>query len=208
MVMSRRQFLGYAATAMTVALPTDGSPLNEPSVLSVLDLKEHCSLRESLAGYERASAGFVPRRPVLIVPAALALPVAATRAMADCLRRGGTVLLESGAGYAGESGFRVHREALRNRLQIRVAAARFKSRGVPYVDYAWPFPTKIRDFSRVVPLAEHQPGEIFAWADGFPVALKRRIGTGTLIYLGSPLGPALWAGDTEARQWLSRLFSL
>ena len=205
--MSRRQFLGYAATAMTVALPTDGSPLNEPSVLSVLDLKEHCSLRESLAGYERASAGFVPRRPVLIVPAALALPVAATRAMADCLRRGGTVLLESGAGYAGESGFRVHREALRNRLQIRVAAARFKSRGVPYVDYAWPYPTKIRDFSRVVPVGD-QPGEVIGRVDGLPVAFKRQVGAGTLIFLGSPLGPALWAGDTEARQWLSRLFSL
>ncbi|HEY3219898.1 MAG TPA: hypothetical protein VGJ80_04135 [Gemmatimonadales bacterium] len=207
MVIGRRQFLGYAATALTVALRTDGSG-SEPSVVSVLDLKEHCSLRESLAGYERASAGCVTRRPLLIVPAALALPAAATGAMANCLRRGGTVLLESGAGYAAESDCRVHREALRNRLQVRVAAARFKSRRVPYVDYAWPSPTKIRDFSRVVPLAEHQSGEIIAWADGFPVALKRRIGSGTLIYVGSPLGPALWAGDTEARQWLSRLFSL
>jgi len=117
------------------------------------------------------------------------------------------VLLESGAGFAGESALQVHRDALRNRLQIRVAAARCKSRGVPYIDYVWPYPTKIRDFSRVVPVA-NQPGQIIAWMDGFPVALRRQVGAGTLIFLGSPLGPALWAGDTEARQWLSRLFSL
>jgi len=208
MVMSRREFLGCAASAMTVALPSDGSPRHDPAVVAVLDLKEHCSLRESLAGYARASAGVLSRWPVLIVPAAVALPAAVTSEIAKCLREGGTVLLESGAGFAGESGFRVHRDALRNRLQIRVAATRCKSRGVPYIDYVWPYPTKIRDFSRVVPLAEHQPGEVIAWADGFPVASKRRIGTGTLMYLGAPLGPALWAGDTEARQWLSRLFSL
>ena len=207
MVMSRRQFLGCAAGAITIALPTEGSPGNEPSVVTVLDLKQHCSLRESIAGYELASAGVVSRRPVLIVPAALALPAAATYQIAKSLRGGGTVLLESGAGFAGESGFRIHRDALRSQLQIRVAAARFKSRGVPYVDYAWPYPTKIRDFSRVVPVGD-QPGEVIARVDGLPVALKRQVGAGTLIFLGSPLGPALWAGDTEARQWLSRLFSL
>ncbi len=207
MVMSRRQFLGCAAGAITIALPTEGSPGNEPSVVTVLDLKQHCSLRESIAGYELASAGVVSRRPVLIVPAALALPAVATYQIAKCLRGGGTVLLESGAGFVGESGFRIHRDALRGQLQIRVAAARFKSRGVPYVDYAWPYPTKIRDFSRVVPVGD-QPGEVIARVDGLPVALKRQVGAGTLIFLGSPLGPALWAGDTEARQWLSRLFSL
>ena len=208
MVLTRREFLGCTASAMTVAFPIAGVAGNAHAVITVLDLEEHCSLRESIAGYERASAGVVPRRPVLIVPAAVALPASATSEIAKCLHRGGTVLLESGAGFAAESGFRVHRDALRNRLQVRVAPARCKSRGMPYIDYMWPYPTKIRDFSRVVPLAEYQPGEIIAWADGFPVASKRRIGTGTLMYLGVPLGPALWAGDTEARQWLSRLFSL
>jgi hypothetical protein len=35
-----------------------------------------------------------------------------------------------------------------------------------------------------------------------PVALKKRVGKGTLIFLGSPLGPALGASDLEARHWL------
>ena len=51
-------------------------------------------------------------------------------------------------------------------------------------------------------------GDVIAWAGDRPVGLKRHVEHGTLIYLGSPLGPALWAGDPEARQWLSRLSSL
>jgi hypothetical protein len=35
-----------------------------------------------------------------------------------------------------------------------------------------------------------------------PVALMRRVGRGTLLFLGSPLGPALWADDAEARRLL------
>jgi hypothetical protein len=201
MVMSRREFLGCTAGAMTVAFPIVGLPGSEHAVVTVLDLEEQCSLRESLAGYERASAGAAPRWPVLIVPAAMALPVMATREISACLRRGGTALIESGAGFAGESGFRGHRDALR-RLQVYVAAPRGKSRDVPYIDYVWPYPTKIRDFSRVVPLANHQSADVIAWADGLPVASKRRVGAGTLIYLGSPLGQSLWAGDAEAKRWL------
>ena len=117
------------------------------------------------------------------------------------------MLLESGAGFAGESAFRVHRDGLRNAVQVHIEAVRFRSLGVPYVDYVWPYPTKIRDFSRVVPIGD-QRGEIIARVDGLPIGLKRKVGAGTLIFLGSPLGPALWAGDSEARQWLSRLFSL
>ena len=47
-----------------------------------------------------------------------------------------------------------------------------------------------------------QAGEVIAWVDGLPVALKRPGGRGNLIFLGSPLGPALWAGDAQARRWL------
>jgi len=206
MVMGRREFLGFAAGALTVARPTLRSSSSDASVV-VLDLAEHCALRESLAGYERASAGLVSRRPLLIVPAAGAIPAAAVHQITNCLRAGGTVLLESGAGFADESRFQAHRDAVRNDLHVQVERPRHKSRDVPYIDYVWPYATKIRDFSRVVPLAE-QPGEFIARADGHPVALTRRVERGTLIYLGSPLGPALWAGDAEAMQWLSRLFSL
>ncbi|HKC41556.1 MAG TPA: hypothetical protein VKC15_18575 [Gemmatimonadales bacterium] len=207
MVMGRREFLSCATGALTVALPNRRWPSRGAAAVVVLDLAEHCSLRESMAGYALASAGLASHRPVLIVPAAVAIPCAAMHQITECLRAGGTVLLESGAGFAGESRFRTHRDAVESDLEILIERPRRKSRDIPYIDYVWPYATKIRDFSRVVPLPA-QPGEIIARADGHPVALTRRVERGTLIYLGSPLGPALWAGDAEARQWLSRLFLL
>ncbi len=79
-------------------------------------------------------------------------------------------------------------------------------RRVPYVDFCWPVPTKVRDFTRVVPITA-QAGEVIGWAEGLPIAMKRKVGRGRLIFLGSPLGPSLLAGDHEARRWLRALLS-
>jgi len=230
MGITRRRFLGRAAGAVTMGL--GGLPLDlwrlgwslvavEASRRCVLlDLKQHCCLGESVAGYESAltSAGapvlradaqrMSPSRcAVLIVPATLEIPPPAVRAIVRCLQAGATVILESGAGFAARRDVRAHRVALRDHLQVRVEApvqlwsAHPSAQRIPYVDYTWPHPAKVRDFSRVVPLGR-QAGEVIAWVDGLPVALKRQSGRGRLIFLGSPLGPALWAGDAEARRWL------
>src|SRR6266581_3460352 len=219
MSISRRRFLGYTAGVVTAGLR--GLPLDPTSRRYVLlDLNERGCFRESVSGYESAltSAGaqwmradarwMSPSRcAVLIVPAALEIPPPAVRAIVSCLQAGASVILESGAGFAGGRDFRAHRVVLRDYLQVRIEApvqlwsARASSQGIPYVDYTWPRPAKVRDFSCVVPLGR-QAGEVIAWVDDLPVALKRQSGRGRLIVLGSPLGPALWAGDAEARRWL------
>jgi len=214
---SRRQFLGsVVGAAWSVARPTRPSwAMAAGTGCVVLDLQEQCSSRESVAGYQSALAGMrdLPRRGAggaLIVPAALAIPLPAVGRIVSCLQLGGTVLLESGAGFAAESEFQAHRAALRDGLGVRIEApVRLWPRTIPYIHYSWPYPADVRDFSRVVPLGR-QPGEIIARVDGMPAALKRRYAGaggagGTLIFLGSPLGPALWAGDAEAKRWLSRV---
>src|SRR6266704_3375234 len=192
----------------------------------ILELNEHCCLGEWVSGYEsalsgagvqlmRADAQWVPSSTcaVLIVPAALEIPPPAVRAIVSSLQAGASVILESGSGFAGGRDFRAHRVVLRDYLQVRTEApvqlwsAHLSAQGIPYVDYTWPCPAKVRDFSRVVPLGR-QAGEVIAWVDGLPVALKRQSGRGTLIFLGSPLGPALWAGDAEARRWLFDVLGL
>ncbi len=221
MGLSRREFLSCAgALAVGLRMRDRSTSAVETSPGCVLlDLKEHCCLGESVAGYETAlaSSGLqwmhaesVSHCAVLIVPAALEIPPPAVEAIASCLERGASVILESGAAFAQKREFRAHRDVLRDSLQVRIEApvrlwpAHSSSRGTPYVDYTWPYPAKVRDFSRVVPLADRADGgEIIAWVDGLPVALKRRRGRGTLIFLGSPLGTALWAGDAEARRWFS-----
>jgi len=177
----------------------------------VTPVRHQCAFAESASGYRSA----LPPRwqgeagcpcSLLIVPAVLNIPPGLVKHIDACVRRGATVIIESGAGFAGHGNFRQHRRALRELLQVDVHAPvdlwSRNPRRAPYIDYTWPHPAKIRDFSRVVPLGDH-PGEIIAWADGLPVAFKHRIERGTLIYFGSPLGPALWAGDAEARRWLS-----
>src|SRR5438045_6915793 len=122
MGMTRRRFLGYAAGAATLALPFDLVRPDRSHWAAVLDLKESCSLRESLAGYESALTGLALRRTALIVPAALTLPPPGVRAIVSCLQAGGIVLLESGAGFAAGRDFCAHRVALRDYLYLRVAA--------------------------------------------------------------------------------------
>ncbi len=212
MDMSRRAFLACtAAAAMPQRFRLPSSPAASPSLRClVLPVPGECSIPESVKGYCAAlPATRWVRRETWIVPAVLDIPSHIAAMIGAALRRGTTVIVESGGGFAGRSSFRQHRRALRDGLQIDVDApvdlwARCGSRRTPYVDYTWLHPAKIRDFSRVVPIGD-QPGEIIAWVDGLPVALKRQVGAGTLIFLGSPLGPALWAGDAEARSWLLSL---
>ena len=207
MAVTRREFLSCAA-ASAAALATR-SRVRRPSLgdgCSLLDLGEQCALRESLAGYQDALAGpQTVTESVLIVPAALGIAGAAARRIDRHLEDGGTLILESGAIFATPASrdFREHRDALRD-LGLQVEAPRRFARErmrVPYVEFRWPTPVLIRDFGAIVPTDAHNDGCI-ARVEDTSVALVRRRGRGTLLFLGSPIGPALWAGDAEARRWL------
>jgi len=218
MGITRRRFLGYTAGVLAAGLPGVSPEVTRRGCV-LLDLNEGGCFRESASGFESAltSAGapwmradarwMVPSRcALLIVPAALEIPPPAVRAIVSCLQAGASVIVESGAGFAANREFRAHRVALRDYLQLQIEAPvdlwpDNSSQRIPYVDYSWPRPAKVRDFTRVVPLGR-QAGEVIARVDGLPVALKRSSGRGNLIFLGSPLGPALWAGEAEARRWL------
>ncbi len=211
MRLSRRQFLECAAGAAAVVLPLE-LRLRPPGV-ALLDLGEQCSLAESTAGFATVLKAPLMRADewalsctALILPAVVEISTPAARAMVACLSEGGTVILESGAGFATAAALRAHQAIMRDLFHVEIAEPVDlwpvpEARGLPYVEYAWPQLARIRDFSRALPLATGA-GEIIARVKELPVALRRRYGRGNLIVLGSPLGPALWAGDTEARQWL------
>jgi hypothetical protein len=186
-------------------------------------------LRESIAGYEvslvAAGCTLVKRRqPAIpdlqapqtaIVPGCVALEAPATSWLLAMLEAGGMVLIESGVPFAEPADFARHRQLLESRFGVDVgppvnlwaqAGGRqphrlAPRRRVPYIDYVWPGPTKIRDFSRVTPVRQASE-KVVAWAGDIPVAVRIEVRRGTLIYLGSPLGPALLSGDREAHEWL------
>src|SRR6266571_3700339 len=176
MSISRRRFLGYTAGVVTAGLR--GLPLDPTSRRYVLlDLHERGCFRESVAGFESAltSAGAQWMRADArwMSPSRCAvLIVPAALEIPPSVVRVITSCLQAGAGVIFESG-----AGLATDREFRA--------------------------HRVVPRRRHEgEGEVIAWVDDLPVALKRPGGRGNLIFLGSPLGPALWAGDAEARRWL------
>ena len=182
------------------------------------------------ARFLRISGGPLPYSRTIIVPACLALPPELSQEIAAALTGGSRVVLESGAGFATRQEFAAHKEWLRDYWSVRVEAPvdlwrprkdlpeRPRSRAplavrhspiparVPYVDFHWPFRTKLRDFSRVVPVSA-LPEHVVASCEHWPVASKQNKGEGTLVFLGSPLGPALLAGDSEAHRWLRAIIA-
>jgi len=217
MRVTRRQLLECAAAAavpMRWRLGGLPAPATATRERVILDLGKQCTLSESVSGYAAALGTPAPRTDlsfmqppaVLIVPAVLEIPSRAIQAVSACLDRGGLVVLESGAGFGSAADFSRHRAGLREAFDVHLEPPvdlwpQLGGSAIPYIDFTWPFKSKIRDFSRVVPLTGGAE-EIIAQVNGLPAALRRRSDRGTLIVLGSPLGPALWTGDYEARQWL------
>lgn len=80
------------------------------------------------------------------------------------------------------------------------------SPGDLYVRYKWPHVRLTRSFLRVIPLRCTET-EAIAHYRGTPVALKRRIGRGGIVVLGSMLGPNLRAEEPEAGALAAAIFS-
>jgi hypothetical protein len=191
---------------------------------AVLDLGVDCGLRESLRGFQealRTNPISVPEMrnwgqcSLVVVPgmAARTRDLTAMRVLLDLLEAGTSVLLESGAGFSREEEFAIHRKMLSDAFGIgmqspldvwRRAADGVAPQVARYVEYDWPCRTLVRDFSRVIPVLAAGADRI-ASAGSLSVAMKKRVRKGTLVFLGSPLGPGLLAGDLEAREWVRSL---
>ena len=155
----------------------------------------------------------------VIVPAAGAVRPETFGAVAKLLDNGATVVWESGAAFLDAAKFAEQRALTTEHFGIsmerpvaawlqsgsRVGATNQRSRNacamgherVPYVSYHWPSEVHIRDFSRMIPVSAGSGRAIAHWND-VPVAWRRSIGAGTLIFVGSPIGPAIHAGDSDA----------
>jgi hypothetical protein len=179
---------------------------------------QHHSIAEVEFG-QRRGCGLV------IVPGLGAMDPAMALTLLGLLQAGTNLLLESGAGFLCASEFTAHQEMLNRTFGVTIGSpidlwpaapaddhfpyrqgqrsrTKPKSReSVPYVNYLWPQETNVRDFSRVIPVLTGE-GNTIGKVGPLPVALKKRVAKGTLIFLGSPIGPALLAGDPEARSWL------
>lgn len=75
-----------------------------------------------------------------------------------------------------------------------------------YVEYLWPKPALTRSFLEAIPV-DCAPHEIIARHGAIPIAMRRRIGRGGIVFLGSMLGPNLYAEEPESHAITKALLS-
>ena len=139
-------------------------------------------------------------RPAYVVPAAARLRDALVTRLSRHVQKGGWVIFESAAGFGG---FEAQREQLARHFDLTINPPVNLWAGCaspPYVDYHWPVRTKVRDFSHAVPV-RGASAEIIGTIGKIPVAAR----FGRFVFLGSPIGPSLLAGDREAHLWFNAL---
>jgi hypothetical protein len=194
--ISRREFVG------TVAAIARTAPAKNRE-WRVLDLGRDCLLPESFAVFRgigipvcRASMDW---QGCLVVPGAGSLPEELAHQLFAFTSDGGIVVFESAAGFGG---FEDQRDMLAGHFGIHLQPPlNLWAKGTaPYIYYRWPVHESVRDFSRVTPVSA-AGGDIIGSAGDLPVAAR----VGRFIFLGSPVGPALLAGDREAHSWFSAL---
>ena len=221
MELTRRTFLAVAGGAAAAPLGRHASsPTPAPVLLldgaapGLSESARGCAAALAVQGaaVRRVSAlsGAAGRRPVqgIVIPAVLRLSNADTDALLAAAWGGAHVLVESAAAFGDAEAERGGRRWLRRAFGIEAAEGVALHAGadgrqrVPYVDFRGPLAAKVRDFSRVLPLAG-AGWEPIAFAGGRAVGCARRTGRGVVAVLGSPLGPALAYGDREASAWLT-----
>ena len=169
---------------------------------------------------------------IVVVPAAGTVRAETFGAVAELVERGSTVLWESGAAFLNSNDFLRQQTLTLEHFGISMerpvdvwsqSASRSAGVGaknqtarsmraigheqVPYVAYHWPREAHVRDFSRVIPVSAAKGRAVADWRE-IPVSWRKSIGAGTLIFVGSPIGPALHAGDSDATSLLRSLINV
>lgn len=89
---------------------------------------------------------------------------------------------------------------------IRLHKAIVPSSDQLYVRYRWPHTALLRSFSAVIPVS-CPAREVIAHYGAVPIAMKRRVGRGGIVFLGSMLGPNLHAQEPQALQLVTAISS-
>jgi hypothetical protein len=193
MRISRRGFIAIAGAA-----PLGGALFSRTGPTSRKTIT--CALEESRAGYDIALRDSAARH-LVVFPAAVGWDPSIARRTRD----GATVIFESAGGFGDIKAFEEQRSALRSDFGLAIETPTAVSDHGPqpaYIDMLWPSVATIRDFSSLVVV---RGGNTVGQLGSLPVAALQRLGAGSLVFLGSPIGPALWTRDPQAHAWLSSI---
>jgi hypothetical protein len=169
--------------------------------------EDHALSQDSQTGYvrllEAENINCFPdissaRADIIIATAAQTLSHEYASLLARLVHEGCHLIYESGLAYAGSQQRSEQSELLNTMLGIRALPSPVPAGSELYVTYHWPRETLVRSYGSVTPVLCSQQ-EVIMHHAGIPVGLFRRVGQGSLIFLGSPLGLGLYAEEREAR---------
>lgn len=200
------------AACAAALLPARAMEVKSCEGVSLLPDDNNCLTQESAAGYRRVLAGLESRSRTIIVPAIGALSLPRAVALRRKAEAGCSVVLESALAFTDartaerqcavlSNVFGLHVASISDDL-INDAVAR-----VLYLRYRWPADVLVRQFGQPFAVGGSQCEPMAHWGR-FPVAAKKPIGSGRLIFLGSPLGPMLMAQDREATLLVRQILSI
>jgi hypothetical protein len=199
--------VAVAGTALLSAPMLQRTAAEEHNRLTLWLNEDCCLARESAAGYRHALQGFADPRTI-IVPAISTLTwrtAAALRAKAEA---GHHVILESAFTFADGDVAERQCRTVSDMFGLPVQLNRERTENATsYLQYRWPVEALVRSFGEPVyiragdqhPIAHHFGNRI--------VAARRSIGRGEMTFLGSPLGPLLFAEDREATFLIRRMIA-
>jgi hypothetical protein len=157
---------------------------------------------ESQCGFARALGRLSPTlcQPgrAVIVPSASALERTNLSWLVQEAELGSTVLIDLADGFASPSDVARTRRGLERDFGIEIAhPVTFGT--ADYIVYRWPLPALVRHFTRVS-LIQPCRNIPVAHLGAHAIAVRKEIGMGHIVILGSTLGSLLLAGDEQAHQ--------
>jgi hypothetical protein len=158
----------------------------------------HLLSEESARGYGTLLAAITPQVPTIILPAIRQLSFEEAGRLRDQAFQGAWLILESGAAYSHLGEWRGQARVLAEVFGLNVREEITASTTQPaYLTYSCPERIMVRTFGAMSPV-HCQPNEQLAECGGTPIAAKRQVGKGCVVYLGAILGVGLLAREREA----------
>ena len=196
---TRREVL--ASLALTAFRPSAGAADREFAGRVEIWEEPHRLARESAEGYRLLLRNERRSKSLIIAPAVRHLSLSACKDFRQRVQAGAMLILETGVCFSPREEVQRQAEILNAVFDLGVLspmpACRCEDHSNLYVAYSWPVRCSIRAFETITPV-HGTASEIIARWHGEPVCVKKTIGQGVIVYLGSMLGPGLFAEEREA----------
>ena len=201
-MLTRRNFFEQAL-AVPLAAGLNANP-GRPSPGFDIVSEPNCLSKESAAGFRSLTAdGYSHTRNITLLCATSTISMLEAVRLRDRAASGRWIVWEISPLPRNPQNFTMQCRIVRDLFgivlcePIHLSPDPLRNVGL-YARYRWPHAALIRTFSAVVPIA-CSDAAVIAHYGSTPVAMKRRIGRGGIVFLGSMLGPNIRAEELEAQ---------